>query len=294
MFNSKSKGVAPKLTISVTFFVVMVFIKPVIAQSQNTVGLSELDQRLQRVERVLDNRVLLDMLQRIESLLAEVRQLRGEVERVDYELKSMGKRQRDLYLDIDRRLQTLESGGNLAGGGLNTLTLEQQLSLLESGQSPGQAIDSISTAPEILSGVNSDGPPATRSLEKEGEKELYTKAYDILMAGDNDSAIDAFVQFLKEFPLGPYSDNAQYWQGEANYVSRRFDKAVESFNMVVKNFPDSVKVPDAKLKIAFALFEQGELGESRIALARLVEEHPGTSAQRLATKRLKSMAANDN
>jgi len=71
-----------------------------------------LNQRIIRLERVLDNSVLIDMVQRIEALQTEVRQLRGELEQKTNSLESMRERQRKLYLDTDGRLQALEDYQN--------------------------------------------------------------------------------------------------------------------------------------------------------------------------------------
>ncbi len=263
------------------------------SQSQEAPTSAELNLRLQRVERVLDNRVLLDMLQRIESVLSEVRQLRGEVERLDFEMKSMNKKQRDLYLDIDRRLQTLESGNTNTMGGMS---LEE---LSNYGTVDGNTVDDIQADPienagDILSGEGGAAAVSVRSTPKPGEKAQYGKAYDILMAGNNSDAIQAFSVFLADYPDGPYSDNAWYWQGEANYVLRDFTAALKSFEAVLKQYPDSVKVPDAKLKIAFALYEQNKFEESRGVLDSVAKDYPGTSAARLAKKRLQAMSAEGN
>ncbi len=252
------------------------------AQEKAIPSNTDLDQRLQRIERVLDNRILLDMLQKIEMVQTEVRQLRGEIERLEHELKSMSKRQRDLYLDTDRRLQALESG---EGGGINLedlANMDSAAGMEESDADPASAD----------SAAGGDMPAmAVREEPKSGEKEAYTKAYDILMAGNNNAAITAFDQFLVSFPDGPYSDNAWYWRGEAMYVSRKFPEAVSSFRKVLDDFPGSAKLPDAKLKIAYAHYEQNQFEESRAVLEDLVQNHPASSAARLAKRRLKSMAA---
>ena len=70
---------------------------------------ASLERRLERVEKVLDNQVLVKLLQRIEGLQQEMRELRNQIEQQEYELKSLAERQRDLYLDSDRRLRDLEA-----------------------------------------------------------------------------------------------------------------------------------------------------------------------------------------
>ena len=77
------------------------------------------EQRLQRLERFLDNSALIDMLQQVDSLQNEVRQLRGALEERDNTINAMRERQRKLYLDTDNRIAALENGGG--GGSLSDL-----------------------------------------------------------------------------------------------------------------------------------------------------------------------------
>lgn len=258
----------------------------VVAQDKK-ITTSGLDQRLQRIERILDNRVLLDMLQRIESVQIEMRELRGEIERLNHDISAMSKRQRDLYLDTDRRLQTLESGAGGGVFGLGDIDLSSEADLLQQGLA--DEAPATGTASSVAS-VNVDAPEL-RDSAKPGEKEAYDKAYEVLIAGNNSVAIKSFEEFLKTYPRGPYSDNAWYWRGEAKYVSREFDEAVRSFNAVIADFPTSSKVPDAKLKIAYALYEQEQFEESRTILESLIAEHSASSAARLAKRRLSAMNA---
>lgn len=249
-----------------------------------------LNQRLQRLERILDNQVLLDMLQRIDGLQNEVRQLRGEIERLNHEQGNLAKRQRDLYLDTDRRLQSLESGG---GSGLESLLPGASGDAAAEAGTPPTAGEPTGTE-EVAPLTEAPAPEVNtvnqRAQAKAGEKEAYDEAYDTLMAGNNQLAVERFDAYLNTYPDGPFSDNALYWRGEAHYVSREFDAAVASFNDVIGQFPDSSKIPDARLKIAYAYYEQGKQDESKAALETLVQEHPQSTAARLAQRRLNAMS----
>lgn len=64
--------------------------------------------RLQNIEELLTNQGLLEMLQQIEALEMEISRLRGDLEVQNHVLEQIKKRQRDLYTDIDRRLQRIE------------------------------------------------------------------------------------------------------------------------------------------------------------------------------------------
>ncbi len=255
-----------------------------ISSAAHSQGLAT-EQRLQRLERILDNSVLIDMVQRIESLQNEVRQLRGELEEKNNSITSMRERQRKLYLDTDNRLQALESGG---GGGLDDLESLEDFDL-ESGDngSNGGSVSnevSLSSQQAPVSAV----VPLSQNNERE-EKLDYQNAYDLLILGRNREAIAEFDNFLQSYPNGTYSDNAHYWLGEANYVERRFNEAIDRFNVVIFQFPASRKVPDAKLRKGFALYELQRYGEAREELVQVEREYRGRSIAALARRRIEQM-----
>jgi tol-pal system protein YbgF len=123
----------------------------------------------------------------------------------------------------------------------------------------------------------------------------YQQAFNLLRQSQYDSAIRAFQEFLAIHPNDRYSDNAQYWLAEAYYVKRDFAQALNEYNNVVENFPQSQKVNDALLKTGFTLHELGRLDEARSRLQELMEKQPGTTIARLADERLKLInSANPN
>src|SRR5512146_1400705 len=75
--------------------------------------LKDLDDRLTRVERILSNQA--EMAQHQDEVQA-VRELRGRVDELENSSQAMRKQQRDLYNDLDKRLNAMGAGGNGAGG----------------------------------------------------------------------------------------------------------------------------------------------------------------------------------
>jgi len=71
--------------------------------------LTELDGRLLRIERILSNQSLLEQAQRVDSITNDVRTLRGQVEQLQHDQETARNQQRELYADLDRRLQAIES-----------------------------------------------------------------------------------------------------------------------------------------------------------------------------------------
>ena len=95
--------------------------------------------------------------------------------------------------------------------------------------------------------------------------------------------------FMKDYPASSLLDNAQYWIGEAHYVTRDYEHAAQAFRAVGERWPTSRKAPDALLKLGYTQFEQKHLNEARATLAQVSERFPGTDAARLAQERLQRL-----
>jgi tol-pal system protein YbgF len=226
---------------------------PVVTQHQ----LQMVEHRLERVERLVESGVLTDMLQSVDALQGEVRQLRGQVEQLENELRTLRTRQRDQFQVLDERLGLVEGGAVTTG-----LPPERE--------------------PE---------PERGDVLADASEQEAYEAAFDRLMAGENDAAILQFERFIERFPDGVHAVNALYWLAEAKYASRDYEGALVDFEAILDRFPGSDKAGDAMLKIGYAHFELGNSDAAREALRAVVTEHPGTTLSRLAQDRLRRLDA---
>ena len=123
---------------------------------------------------------------------------------------------------------------------------------------------------------------------------MYREAFDLLMQRRYDEAKQAFRLFLAQYPAGRLAANAQYWVGEASYVTRDFTTALAEFSKVVQDYPTSPKVSDALLKMGFIRYEQKEWAQARKTLETVVEQYPTSTASRLARKRLERMRIEGN
>ncbi|MCQ8128705.1 tol-pal system protein YbgF, partial [Methylomonas rivi] len=131
--------------------------------------------------------------------------------------------------------------------------------------------------------------PAAPATAKAGEKERYQEAYETLRNGHNARAIQMFEALHADYPAGEFSDNSQYWLGEAYKINREYDKARAAFNKVVNQYPNSSKVPDALLKLGYIEFDQQNPAKARDYLTRVTANYPETTAAHLASKKLAQM-----
>ena len=100
-----------------------------------------------------------------------------------------------------------------------------------------------------------------------------------------------FRDFLQAYPHSGLLDNAQYWLGEAYYVTHDYEHAAAAFRAVGERWPDSRKAPDALLKLGYTLQEQKRLPEARTALRQVGQRFPGSDAAKLAAERLQKLGA---
>lgn len=120
---------------------------------------------------------------------------------------------------------------------------------------------------------------------------MYSQAFNALKAGSYSVAITGFKDFLTSYPASPLAENAQYWLGEAYYVTRSYDDASGAFKTVLQKYPQSRKAPDAMLKLGFTQYEQKRYADARKTLTDLTQKFPDSDASKLATERLKRIPA---
>lgn len=75
-------------------------------------NLQKQDERLQQLEA--SNRRIVDLLNQIDGLKQEIASLRGKIEVLQFNQDEALKRQKDLYMDLDTRLRTVEQARELA------------------------------------------------------------------------------------------------------------------------------------------------------------------------------------
>ncbi len=260
-------------------------------KTEKTLG--SIEQEVEKLYRMIDNRAILDLFQKVDVLADEISQLRGEVEQQTNDLSDIKKRQRELYLDIDRRLRDLENRVSAQPPVMPPV----ELPVLDSLPKPVLP-DATDTAVSNIGTQTPEPEPASASSQATGTKQqqpivtsseervAYQTAFDTLKEGRYKKAKAELKQFLQKYPDSSFAGNAQYWLGEANYVTRRFEQGIVEFGLVLKNYPNSSKVPDAMLKLGYTYYELKQFEQARSLLQDLRKRYPKSTAFRLAGKRL--------
>ena len=194
----------------------------------------------------------------LQQLQEEVRRLNGLVEEQAQEVQRLKEQSLERYVDLDRRL-----AGAAGQGGL-----------------PANSVDGsmVSANPAASRGESSATPLQA------GEEAAYQQAYDLVKTRQFDDAVKGFRGFLAEYPFGRYAPNAHYWLGELYLVLDPPDAelARQSFKLLLDQYPDDPKVPDAIYKLGRVHFLKGNRDRSREYLNKVITEYPGHPAAQLA------------
>jgi tol-pal system protein YbgF len=221
------------------------------------IRLNDLDARVSRVERVVSNQSLMQMAQQVDTLQAEVRDLRGRIDDLQNANQALKQQQRDFYADLNRRVAALEHGSSASAGPAASGT----------SRSGGEA------------GVTST------------QQSVYGQAFDALKAGSYSIAISGFQGFLRQYPSSPLAPNAEYWLGQAHYVNQDFAAAETDFQAVLDKWPNSSKAPAAMVDLGNTQLAEGETTKGRATLRRVVSQFPGTEAASRAQALLKRQSS---
>ncbi len=238
---------------------------------QAVADLQDARARIERLEQLFRSSNIQQMYLQMQDLENENRRLRGELESLLHRLEKLAEREKQIDLDMDKRLQALESRG------------------VASVSSSAAGVVELGGQTEVAPASTEEAYPPDTSVPVLDEQSQYRQSFDFLKAGQYAAAIESFQQFLQAYPDSPLASNARYWLGEAHYGEGQFEKAVESFKAIVDHDPASAKAPDARLKLGFSLYELGRWSEARNVLQSVLNDYPDTSVAHFAEKRLKRM-----
>lgn len=191
--------------------------------------------------------------QQLNELQEEVSELRGITETHSHKLEQIVDRQRELYLEIERRLSSVQS-------------VEQPVEV--------NAVETADTQDESYGGTL-------------GENEAYDQAVNLILKERRyDDAIPEFQSFIQTFPDSIYIANAHYWLGQLLFNKAQYIEAKSHFDKVIRFYPDSNKRSDALLKQGTVYQKLDNNNEAKKLFEQVINEYPDSNAASLAKSRL--------
>lgn len=245
---------------------------------------------------------------RISQLEEEIRRLTGRVEEMSFLVLQLQEQIRNMQEDNELRFQDLEGGSGGGGGPAPERRSEiapsggsgdQDFALglpasppMASEPAAGEGPDEIGTILDTASlpsigsdlsqgnaaGASANAPSQTvASIDPNGPVELYSLAYNYMLAGDYQLAEQSFRQYATSYPNSDDTPDAQYWLGESLFAQSKYRDAAEVFLTAQKEHPQSGKAPEMMLKLGMALARLDNRDTACVTYAEVERRYPQMS-----------------
>jgi tol-pal system protein YbgF len=241
--------------------------------------------------------VLRDIQSRLDDVDRQTRQSGQRVEGIDQQVKAMG--QRVQALEQARISGTPPTGapagatppppamavapGQQSGAGSPPPAgIPPQAPGTPSGAQPPALPPAPATPPVQPPAATATPAPPPRPQPALPPEELYKAALSDYTKGEYDLAITGFRSYIKSYPRTSLASNAQYWLAECYFSQKNYAQAIEEFEVVVRDYGDSPKVPSALFKQGEAYLQTGDTKQATTVLCDLIAKHGKTREARLA------------
>jgi tol-pal system protein YbgF len=203
-----------------------------------------------------------ELFYQLQLLQQEVMQLRGTVEEQAYLLKQVKEKNRERYIELDRRF-----------GQLSTTAKPSSVASVKQ--------------------VNTNRPQVPVA-KIPTEKDAYDDAYALVANRRFELGLEAFKQFLLDYPDGRYAPNSYYWIGELYQVitPQNLELSRQAFTQLLDQYPDNPKAPDAMYKLGKVYFLKGNKAKSRELLEQTIAQYSKGSSSSAADKSRQFIKAN--
>jgi tol-pal system protein YbgF len=206
---------------------------------------------------------------RIEALETQVRALTAQLEQMSEQIRAMdgSAAAAAAPMPIDPRVGRTDPGGPRGSGpgGFGSTMV------MPGGNDPIGEILSTDPRENVQSMVVE--PPGGGN-----PKQLYERAYGLLLQQNYEGAEAGFEDFLKRYPNDELAANAQYWLGETYYVRGQYKAAAGAFLKGSRTYSKSAKGPDSMLKLAMSLDRLGQRDAACQAYSELGVRFPNPPA----------------
>lgn len=265
-------------------------------------------QTVAGAQSAASNDALSLLLDQNRQLQTEIQALRGMVEEQGFEIRKLQRDSLSRYTDMDDRLRSLET----TAAAQPSVPIGASTSPAISGQPSGKR-SSVDTMPTIggvrgtggvdapTTDVATSAPTAADTASSRSnritsrgtlqpavlsEQQLYQMAYDSVINSNFERSIAEFDQYLSIYPQGRFVTNAHYWKGQAYLYLNRYDEARDSYEIILEQFQDSAKLPDAMYGLGLAYQGLGNIPQARQLLNEIKRRFPNTGVANLADTRL--------
>lgn len=131
-------------------------------------------------------------------------------------------------------------------------------------------------------------PFAAPTQRQDTTRHLYDRIMEEFKHRDYEAAMAGFRLFIEIHGQSALAANAQYWIGECQFRTRRYQDALQSFYNVVSNYPLSPKLAASTLKLGQTYIKLADHEKARLMFDRVIDQYPDSAEAELARKAIEA------
>ena len=211
------------------------------------------------------SQTLIEQNRMAEQLSRDLAELRGQIEVLTNSVNDLEKRQKDLYLDLDTRLQAIETAR---------------------GKKPAVGTPGLSEAAKPIdkADTKADSKPVD---DASAALKAYENGTSLFKAGKFKEAASAFEKLVATYPDSDKAPDAQYWMGNSYFLLNDCKKVISSQQKLISKWPKYSRAPDALSNIAECQNILGQKAEAQKTLKELMSKYPDSKAAGAAKQQIK-------
>jgi tol-pal system protein YbgF len=146
-------------------------------------------------------------------------------------------------------------------------------------------------APPAQAGQPSAASPS--DVAPMSAEKMYNAARQDYVSGKYDLAVQEFADYLKYYGNTDYAPNAQFYIAMVHFVQANYETAVKEFDMVLEKYPDNNKTADSLLYKGRALVKmQGHKTEGANEFMEVIKRYPKSDQSVQACTERKNLGLN--
>lgn len=179
----------------------------------------------------------------------------------------------DSLMNENRKLQQQHEAVAAENRNLLARNTELEARIKEAATTPQSNITTPVTSPRVSGGA----PPGGY---EEAMQKYRTRRYQ--------EAADHFGSLINTGISDDLLDNCYYWIGESYFAMRRFNEAIQQFE-IVAGMSSSDKADDAQYMIGNSYYQMGRTDNARAAFQKLIQLYPSSPLVKRARAKMPSL-----
>ena len=222
-----------------------------------------------------------DYVVRINRLEAQIRQLSGQVEELQFANKKLEETLKKFVQDVEMRFQDSKSQDSKSAPASQPSKAapveqgSQPLNLSSTAKNaPAQPATNGTLAAQAQNAKNTPAQPAKPA----DAKTTLSDARSALASGDYEQASTLARSLVQSFPKDPLVPDALILSGDADYRLKRYPEAAQNYLNVAKTYASSKQAPLAFAKLGDALVSMGQKAQACATFGEFGKRFPDADA----------------